>query len=255
DCSGKPAWNVRGADFLVGGVTSANVTVVDAGVSEAGPTCTVQPLKSGGAPTLVVDFGRLVNGQLRVGLDAPAGVRIEIGYGESLNVTYVDTFTTRAGSNHIRPFMRRHGRYIFLTFHELRKPVTVRGVWFDHTTYPVKRAGQFESSDPVLDTIYETSARTLQTCMHDHFEDCAWREQTLYCGDLHVSSAVASTMFGDYALARKCLRNLAWIQRDDGALPMNGPRGALGKVIVEFVAHWVMALRNYVLASGDTSLA
>lgn len=253
DCSRDPWWEIIGAEQLVPGASSA-VPTAATGMAPGPAGCLVRPLPTGGDPTLVIDFGRLANGQLHVELEAPAGACVRIGYGESLNVTYVDRFTTRRGANHIRPFGRRHARYLFLTFSNTTKPIEVRRVYFDHITYPAKRAGTFLSSDPLLDRIYEVSADTVQTCMHDHFEDGPWREQMLCVGDLHVEALVAAAVFGDTQLARKCLRNIAWTQRADGAVAPFSPRWDQDILLIDFVAHYVLALRNHVLYSGDLSL-
>ena len=253
DCGKDPYWEIVGAERLIqgaGGVTTSG----DAPLPEAVEDCIVRPLATGGDPTLVVDLGRLANGRLHVELEAEAGAQVRIGYGESLNVTYVDTYTTRKGTNHISPYGRRHARYLFLTFSNVRKPIRVHDVHFDHITYPVKRTGTFVSSDPILDRIHEVSADTAELCMHDHFEDCPWREQTLYTGDVHVEGLVAATMFGDTKLARKCLRDLARTQREDGAIAPSGPRWDKKVLLIDYVAHYCLALRNYVLYSGDMKL-
>jgi len=253
DCGDAPRWEILGAEVLVAG-SARQLDSGDSPLPRIGAGCTVRTLETGGDPTLVVDFGRLANGRLHVHLTAQGGAKVRIGYGESLNVTYVDTYTTRKGRNHISPYGRRHARYVFLTFCDFRRPIEVHDVRFDHITYPVKRVGTFRSSDPLLNRIYEISADTAELCMHDHFEDCPWREQTLYAGDVHVEGLVAATLFGDTKLARKCLRDFARTQRADGAIAPSGPRWNEEDLLIDYVAHYCIALRNYVLYSGDLAL-
>ena len=253
DCGDAPHWEILSAETLVAG-PSRQLRSGDSPLPRTSGRCTVRPLETEGDPTLVVDFGRLANGRLHVRLTAEAGAKLRIGYGESLHVTYVDTYTTRKGRNHISPYGRRHARYVVLTFSDFKRPIGVHDVHFDHVTYPVRRAGAFRSSDPLLDRIYEVSRDTAQTCMHDHFEDCPWREQTLYAGDVHVEGLAAATMFGDTRLARKCLRDFARTQRADGAIAPSGPRWNGKVLLIDYVAHYCLALRNYVLYSGDLAL-
>ena len=253
DCGDAPRWEIVGAEMLVTG-QGGHLQSGDSPLPAAGRECTVRPLDTGGAPTLVIDFGRLANGRLHVRLTAEAGARVRVGYGESLNVTYVDSFITRKGVNRLSPYGRRHARYLFLTFSDFARPIFVHDVRFDHVTFPVKRIGAFRSSDPLLDRIYEISADTAELCMHDHFEDCPWREQTLYAGDVHVEGLVAAALFGDTRLARKCLRDFARTQRADGAIAPSGPRWDGKVLLIDYVAHYCLALRNYVLHSGDLTL-
>ncbi|MFH0963830.1 MAG: alpha-L-rhamnosidase N-terminal domain-containing protein [Planctomycetota bacterium] len=253
DCSRDPFWEIVGAESLASGFASSglggNLPIVG-----PFPKCIVRPIATGGDPTLVLDFGRLVNGRLLVDLIGPAGARVRVGYGESLNVTYVDSYVTRRGVNEIRPFGRRHARYLFLTFSDFKRPIEVSRVAFEFLAYPVRRVGSFRSSDPLLDRVYELCADTAELCMHDHFEDCPWREQSLYAGDVHVEGLASAALFGDTRLARKCLRNFAATQRRDGAIAPIGPRWDGRNVLLDYVAHYVLALRNYCLISGDLAL-
>ena len=253
DCGNAPHWALLGTESLVVG-SARQLPSGDSPLPQIAARCIVRPLDIGGDPTLVIDFGRLANGRLNVHLAADAGTRVRIGYGESFNVTYVDAYTTRKGRNHIQPYGRRHARYVFLTFSDFKRPIHVQDVHFDHITYPVKRVGTFRSSDPLLDRIYDISADTAELCMHDHFEDCPWREQTLYTGDVHVEGLVAATLFGDTKLTRKCLRDFARTQRADGAIAPSGPRWDGKALLIDYVAHYCLALRNYVLDSGDLAL-
>ena len=254
NCDPDPHWEIVAAERLLPGDTSF-VPTEDTQVVPGFSECRVRPLPTGVDPTLIVDFGCLANGQLHVDLDAPAGAVVRIGYGESLNVTYVDRFRTRAGRNHLRPFGRRHARYLFLRFSEFEAPIGVLQVRFEHITYPAQRSGRFHASDPVLEQIFTVAADTSELCMHDHFEDCPWREQTLYAGDLHVETLVSALCFGDTCLARKCLRDLFRTQRDDGVLPSTGPRWNRRTFLIDYVVHSLLALRHYVLYSGDLELA
>ncbi len=90
--------------------------------------------------------------------------------------------------------------------------------------------------------------------MHEHYEDCPFREQTLYSGDLRVSALLAYYAFGDYELARHSLMALARTQHDDGVIPICGPAPSDFPMIPEYPALWLIALADYWQYSGDLSL-
>lgn len=48
--------------------------------------------------------------------------------------------------------------------------------------YPVQRIGR-KFEDKTMRKIYDVSVYTLRQCMHEHYEDCPWREQALYTMD------------------------------------------------------------------------
>lgn len=216
--------------------------------------CTVRRCGAIGRPTLDLDFGGLQYGYLHLDLetDAPGSV-IEIGYGESRNITYIDRYTTRAGRQTFHPFHARVGRHVLLTFSKIQAPIRIHGVRFERIDYPVKSTGVWHSSAVALDRIVEVSRETVRLNMHSHFEDCPWREQKLYPGDLYVEALACYYQLGDYDYVAKCLRQLAASRLDkDGWIPSAGPGyPASTGFIIEFPLFYVLDLRDHHLFSGD----
>jgi len=219
--------------------------------------CTiVQPLRGDFAPSLIIDFGVQTYGYFLIDVAECGGGTIEVSYGESLNLTQVDRFNLRPDS---RPqicetYERRGARYLMLTFRNCPAPVHVRRVMCLRRSYPVEPRGRFSCSDDKLNRIFDVGAYTVRMCMQDQYEDCPWREQALYCGDLAVSALLSYHAFGVEALARKCLRQFAWIQRDDGAIPPVGPAEWGRYILVEYPAFWLISLFNHWQHWGDESL-
>lgn len=218
--------------------------------------CTVQMSRPEEPPSILIDFGRLCVGRFKLEIDdAPAGARIDIGYGESLNITYIDRYICKKGTQIFSPYHRRVARYVLLTFHDLRKSLVVSKVAFDFITYPVKQRGAFKCSDDKLTRVWATARRTLHLTMYDHFEDCPWREQKLYAGDMHVQGLASYYAYGDMQYVRKCLRQIGLLPYHDGWIAAAGPGRCSEKYnILEYPARYIMSLRDYVLASGDMSL-
>lgn len=222
---------------------------------DAGVQTTIVPGKVDRDISLLLDFGRIIPGLLHVELDARPGVEIELGYGENLNVTYIDTYITRDGVQSYEPLDRRCFRYLKLTFRNVSDPVIVRQVLINQLAYPVQRKGIFETEDERINRIVSVGADTLYACMHDHYEDCPWREQSLYIADLQIEAFINYYTFGDFHLARNGLRQIAAIQEEDGWLPSAGPYPGFPRRILEFGFYWVVALDEYVMYSGDVTLA
>ena len=237
--------------LLSGGEGGALQGMKKRGVPETG--CSVRMIRQDEPPSILLDFGRLCTGRFRLEIaDAPAGARIDIAYGESLNVTYIDRYVCREGKQAFSPYHRRVARYVLLTFRAFRRPLVISKAAFDFISYPVKNRGRFECSDKRLTRIWETARRTVHLSMQDHFEDSIWREQKLYAGDMHVQALAAYYGFGETRYVRKCLRQLALIPRSSGWIAHAGPAACPDEfTIIDFPARYIMSLRDYVLASGD----
>ncbi|MDD5704283.1 MAG: alpha-L-rhamnosidase N-terminal domain-containing protein [Kiritimatiellae bacterium] len=237
------------------GFTPHDIRRPEALTLETDAVTEIEPLHEDFEVQLMLDFGRTVVGRFHLEIEDCGGGEVWVSYGESLNLTRVDRLILRPGSQHWQPCERRLARYALLTFRNLRGVLKLRRAWFELTTYPVREAGAFKCSDARLNRIWETGRWTLRLNMHDHFEDCPWREQTLYSGDLRVSALLAYHAFGDYALARESLIKMARIQRAEGVIPNHGPVPCNWKRwIPEYTALWVMALDDYWMHSGDREL-
>ena len=218
--------------------------------------CEVRTLRRGEAPSLLLDFGRLCIGRFRLRLaDAPAGARLDVAYGESLNLTYVDRYTCRAGAQEFSPYHRRAARYVMVTFRHAPDPVVVEAVCFEDHRPGYARRGQFEADVPRVQAIHRVAADTVAASMQDQYEDSVWREQKLMVGDMRIQALAAYYVFGAYDYTRKCIRQIARAVRNDGWVPAGGPaRHPESGFILDFPAHYVATVRDYLHYSGDLAL-
>ena len=215
----------------------------------------VEPLRKDFSPSIIVDFGVSIYGYFELEIVDSQGGIIELSYGESLNMTHVDTLIMRKGYQKYRPFERRGGRYLMLTFSDCPGPVLLRRVVCYRQSYPVKYSGDFHCSDELLNRIWEVGQYTVQMCMQDHYEDCPWREQTLYSGDLAVGALLSYYAFGTQDLARKAFRQFARLQDENGLIPALGPTPSTAlPYLAEYPAFWVIALWDYYMYWGDEDL-
>jgi hypothetical protein len=221
--------------------------------TKAADQCMIHRAPGCGTASLWVDFGDLQYGLFRLELETAApGSVIDIGYGESPHITYVDRYTTRAGVQSFTPFHYRAGRYVLLTFSKIAAPIHLQAVRFQRCEYPVKNnPDSFVSSSERLNRIETKSISTLHLNMHSHFEDCPWREQKLYLGDMYVEALATYYAWGEYDYVGKNLRQLAARDRADGWIK-SGPGNSRGNgLIVDFPIYFAIELRDHHLFSGD----
>jgi hypothetical protein len=119
--------------------------------------------------------------------------------------------------------------------------------------YPLKRIEKKFSSE-LHQQIYDTCIRTSELCMHDHYEDCPWREQALYAMDSRNQMLCGYYAFQEYRFARQNLYLMSKDQRKDGLLSICTPSD-FNLVIPSFSLHYYTEVREYTEYSGDTSLA
>lgn len=215
--------------------------------------CVVNKFPRCGVPALWMDFGGIQYGSFEMEIETPvAGSVIDVGYGESPNITFVDRYTSRAGRQTFRPYHARAGRYVMISFKTLRGPIKVHGVRFLRCDYPTPDPDEAMVTDSnTINRIHSVAANTLQLCMHSHFEDCPWREQKLYVGDMLLEALAAYYLWGAYDYVRKNLRQLAERRRSDGWVT-SGPGVARGSgLIVDFPLYYIIELRDYTLHAGD----
>jgi hypothetical protein len=209
--------------------------------------------KPGAFPAAVVDFGQEVVGYPEIRVLAPEGGVLRIAYGESLELTPVDTFILKSGQNVLQPFGRRACRFMRLEFSATPVPVTVNGFKFVLTHYDFPFEGSFETNDPLLNQIWEISKYTTMMNSQEHLEDCPWREKALWVVDAIVMGKVIYSTFADSRMLRKCLLQGARIQNEDGSIPGTGPERN-NFLLPDFCAYWLLGVRDYYRYTADASL-
>lgn len=211
---------------------------------------------------LVFDLGEESVGYLDIDAVCPEKTRVDIGFGEHLDDMRVRTdvggrhFTVgwEAGPERrrfVHRFLRLGCRYLQLHFygHE----VTIYHVGMQEVDYPVRGNGTFKSSDRLMDKIFEVSKHTLRCSMHEHYEDCPWREQALYAMDSRNQMLSGYYAFGEFDQPRASLRTLAYSIREDGLLELCAP-ARVSVDIPSFSLIFITALEEYCRYSGDLEL-
>ena len=211
---------------------------------------------------LVLDLEREECGYFHIKISVPENTRIDVGFGEHLDDLRLRTsisgrcfafeLTARRGVTEFTNRLRRIGcRYLQLFVHG--KDFTLYECSILPAVYPVtvreKRIGNRLRAD-----IYDTGIRTLRLCMHEHYEDCPWREQALYTFDSRIQMLCGYTAFGEYEMAKDSLILFSQALREDGLLELCAPCRMPGLTIPMFTLTYLLQVKEYTEYSGDLSL-
>jgi alpha-L-rhamnosidase len=198
-------------------------------------------------PSLVLDFGREVNGRLEVTSDSDQPARISLQYGESKEEAIQSPYL---GVNEllIPPHATVYGppsafRYVKLNFLSGPSPLRFKSIRVDAIYYPVRYLGSFESSDPLLNRIWAVGAYTAHLCMQDAIWDAPKRDRMPWMGDLDVSGEVIDDVFADRFVMQNTMDRLI----DEAGNPLK--RDVNG--IPGYSAFWVMGEADYYRHIGD----
>lgn len=204
------------------------------------------------------DLGKETVGYLHLEADCDRETELTISYGEHLTDGRVPrligdrdfsaTIKCRKGKNVFDGLFRRFaGRYLEAT----GEGATVTSL----TLSPVGRNVKIKPrrfSDPEIQKIYDASVYTLCCSMHDHYEDCPWREQALYTLDSHNQMLCGYYAFEGFAFQRQ---NLLLIAKGlyDGLLSLCFPMKK-GLAIPFFSLIYPVQVAEYVRYSGDKEI-
>jgi alpha-L-rhamnosidase len=216
---------------------------------------------------VVLDFGQTIHARLDVLAKGQAGTIIDAGWDERLTGgralpapgslmngawSQVDSWVLDGTPRRLTTLDARAGRYLTL---QIYGPGSVRlsGLHARREAYPVLPAGEFSSSDPLLDEIWQTGVDSLIPNMTDAYTDTPWRERGQWWGDAFVSFAVNRAAFGDQKLLRRGLRQMADDIDLDGRPAPFVPRQDDG-MLLDYGMLWIESLYTGWQLGGDLDL-
>lgn len=179
----------------------------------------------------IVDLCRETSGFLEFEFTVPETCDVMIGWGEHLLDgrcrTAVRNFScdyrAKAGHNKfIHPFRRLGCRY--LQFFIACKEAEIFYAGIRETLYPVE-VKDYPQKNWLRYRISQVCVNTLRQCMHEHYEDCPWREQGLYAMDSRNQMLCGYYAFGETQFPRACLELMSNGVREDGILSVCFPAG------------------------------
>ncbi|MDP9039677.1 MAG: alpha-L-rhamnosidase [Acidobacteriota bacterium] len=216
---------------------------------------TLPPAGSGDteAPSVTLDFGRELTGRLEIvsASDTPATLTMQMGESEAEALKQpflgVNAITIPPhGTGHSSKSAFRYARIRFVAG---APDLRFSAIRVDHVYYPVTYSGSFESSDPMLNRIWETGAYTAHLCMQDGLWDASKRDRGRWMGDTDVSGRVVEDVFGDKPLMEDTLDRLLGA-RPEGAAPASDTIDQHVNGIPGYSAFWFTGAADYYRHTG-----
>ena len=209
-----------------------------------------------------VDFGKESTGFITIDVEAAAGTVVEIHHGEHLDDghprsvigprNFIDRYICHDGRNQFTyPLRRIGGRYMQLIFSEYGETMPalhyagISGVY-----YPLPQPTYLDTADSMLQKMRNVSINTLACCMHDHYEDCPWREQSLYAYDSRNQMLYGYYVWGNYDFAKASLELLGRSYLGNGYLEICAPAES-SITIPSFTMVWIPSLLELYMHSGS----
>lgn len=212
---------------------------------------------------LVADTGAEETGFIKFLLKTKKPCRVYIGWGEHLTPgrdtpraaihsrRFVYVYEARADENFRLEPMRRVGcRYLELFCSDPDAEIKYLGL--APVRLPVERA--IVDIPAERRPLYDCAVRTLELCMHEHYEDCPWREQSLYTLDSRTQMRCGYRVFrgGNADFARASLDLISRSERADGLLSLCAPAG-IDRPIPCYSLAYILQMKEYADFSGDAA--
>ena len=223
------------------------------------------PETGGNGKYFLYDLGREYAGLFTIELTASAGTVLDIAHGEYLTDgdhvrgiifarTFVDRYTAREGAQNFTHVVRRAAcRYIEV--HVTGGDADIRKIRLISTELPgdFMATPPYVTSDPFFMKAHEISAETLRLCLHEKYENCPWREQSICTYDARNQMLFGYGFWGNYQYANAMIRLFGESLRPDGFIAVAAP-GGLQISIPSYTFQWMAAVYEYTLYSGDKQL-
>lgn len=232
--------------------------------SESGATLGTDYLNSDGI-YLIFDMQRQEVGFIEFEIEADAGVIVDIANGEHLddmrvrshvgNRNFASRYICAEGrQTYTHYHQRMAGRYIQINIRNIGAKLKIFYAGMRPSMYPIEERGSFKSGYALQDKIYETGVRTLRLCMHEHYEDCPWREQALYANDSRNQAISGYYAFGDVRFPANAFGLFTKGLGDDGWLEMCMP-AKIAITIPSFTLAWVLAVADHRIYTGNITFS
>lgn len=233
--------------------------------------------------SVIIDLYAEMCGFLDIDVVSSKEIKLKIAYGEHLydigpdGKGHVRSFiggrdftvevVLKKGENrYLNPFRRIAGRYLEVFAEVVEDGVcdicgggdknadpfeflTINYIGLRRVYYPVNKK-ELKFRDPLIQKITDVCVNTLTVCMHEHYEDCAWREQGLYSLDSRNQALCGYYAFRGHEYQRSNIVLLARGLRKDGLLSLTVP-GGVDIPIPFFSLAYFQTVYEYIEHTGD----
>ncbi len=210
--------------------------------------------------SIIIDMKKEVAGFIEIDIESESEQELLISYGEHLidggvrrkiaSRDFSFEFKTSKGNNkYINTLRRFAGRYLQIY---LKSDIKINYVGLRPVIYPIKVKSR-SFNEELIQRIYNVSIDTLRLCMHEHYEDCPWREQALYTMDSRNQMLCGYYAFDGYEYQRANLILISKGLRKDGLLSICFPSGT-DVPIPSFSLAYIIQVSEYLDYTKDFSI-
>ena len=175
----------------------------------------------------IYDGQKELSGYLYFDIVANEDCDIEIYYGEHLtdkairyqihNRQFKFIFHLKKGNNNFIGYFFRLGlRYLSTS----KFNGTINDIGIYQALYPLQ---EISLNSPIPKEIVDKAIYTIKCCMHEHYEDCPWREQAQYTMDSRLQMLITYDIFNEYDFPRACLLMMNHKLTDKDVYPITSP--------------------------------
>ncbi|MBP3376536.1 MAG: alpha-L-rhamnosidase, partial [Clostridia bacterium] len=223
-------------------------------------TCALENKTGEPCAAILIDFGIEFSGSLRIFTHSctvggkNCGVNVRIRLGESVGEALTPAGERGACNDHANrdqimnlqfwsgnetPESGYRFAYIELLGENSR--LELQKIFGVFTYRDLEYKGSFESSDPLLNRIWNTSAYTAHLCMQEYMWDGIKRDRLVWIGDMHPEVTTALAVFGDCDVIERSLD----VVRDET------PTGEWMNHISTYSLWWVMVHCDLYRSTGN----
>lgn len=209
-------------------------------------------------PAVLLDFGREMQGGIRIVTGMPADhrpVRVRVRFGESVSeaMSEIDGVNGASNDHAMRDFVlalpwlgcveagNSGFRFVRIDLLDEDRELHLKEVNASLIYRDVPYLGSFRSNDERLNEIWMTGAYTVHLNMQEYLWDAVKRDRLVWVGDLHPEVMTVSSVFGANEVVPRSLD----LARDTTPLPgwMNG--------ISSYSLWWILIHRDWYYYQGD----
>ena len=212
---------------------------------------------------ILFDFGKMLVGFPTLKIEnAKGGEIIDIYLTELIkdgsgfdcsanNLRLAHRLICRQGSQEHQFF--QHSAFRYMTIRVRNNPnsdlkITPSMMW---SAYPLGDKGKFNTSNKLVNDIWQACKQTQKICSLDAYIDTPYREQAQWWGDARVQCWNTFFISGDARLLRRGIRSISMQKAPNGLTYGHAPTMAHNCILPDFSLIWILTLWDYYWQTGE----